>query len=76
MPAAAHLPFVSIPIAVPKGVEVMLETNIRLVKFGADLYLDVRCAEVVTQDISADLLERACGALLKPRTGSSQDRQE
>jgi hypothetical protein len=43
----------------------MLETNIRLVKFGANLYLDVRCAEVVAQDISADLLERACGALLK-----------
>ena len=45
----------------------MLETNIRLVQFGANLHLDVRCAEVITQDVSAALLERACGALLKRR---------
>ncbi|MFO1432076.1 MAG: hypothetical protein U1F76_18360 [Candidatus Competibacteraceae bacterium] len=43
----------------------MLETNIGLVKFGAKLYLDTRYAEVIAQNISSDILEKACGELLK-----------
>lgn len=43
----------------------MIETNIRIVEPGADLRLEVRCAEIVTHDSSPDLLQRACGALQK-----------
>lgn len=43
----------------------MLETNLRIVKPGADLCLNVRCAEVVTQELSADLMQKACNILSK-----------
>lgn len=41
----------------------MLETNIRIVEPGADLCFNARVARVVTQDLSPDLLQKACGAL-------------
>jgi hypothetical protein len=41
----------------------VLETNIRLVLPGQDLYVWVRQAEVKGADVSPDLLERACGTL-------------
>jgi hypothetical protein len=43
----------------------MIETNIRIVEPGVGLRLEVRRAEVLTQDLSPDLLQRACGALQK-----------
>src|SRR5712692_10596082 len=43
----------------------MIETNIRIVEPGVNLRLHARCAEVVTQDLSHDLLQRACGNLQK-----------
>ena len=41
----------------------MIETNIRIVNFGAKLYLDTRVADLIGQDISPDLKQRACNAL-------------
>ena len=41
----------------------MLETNFRIVIPGASLFLDTRCAEVVTQHPSPDLFQRVCNAL-------------
>lgn len=41
----------------------MLETNIRIVRPGPDLYLWVRRAAVKGPDLSVDLLQRACGTL-------------
>lgn len=41
----------------------MLETNIRIVKPGMDLYIWVREATVTGTNLSPDLLERACGSL-------------
>ena len=38
----------------------MIETNIRLVAPGANLYLDTRCVQVAGQNLSSDLLQRAC----------------
>ena len=43
----------------------MLETNIRIVEPGINLCFDARVAKVVTQDLSPDLLQKACGALRK-----------
>ena len=43
----------------------MLETNIRIVGDGVNLCLNVRVAEVVAQDLSPDLLQKACSALRK-----------
>ena len=43
----------------------MIETNIRIVEPGVNLRFEVRCAEVITQDLSHDLLQRACGAIQK-----------
>lgn len=43
----------------------MIETNIRIVEPGINLRLEVRRAEVMTQDLSPDLLQKACGALQK-----------
>src|SRR6266404_3955729 len=43
----------------------MLETNIRIVEPGADLCFSARVARVVTQNLSPDLLQKACGALRK-----------
>lgn len=41
----------------------MTETNIKLVRFGNKLRLDVRQAKVTTQDIIPELLEKTCNAL-------------
>ncbi len=41
----------------------MLETNIRIVRPGQDLYVWVRCAAIQGADLSIDLLQRACGTL-------------
>lgn len=41
----------------------MIETNIRIVNFGAKLYLDTRVAGLVGQDISPNLKQKACNAL-------------
>ena len=41
----------------------MIETNIRIVNFGAKLYLNTRVADLVGQDISPNLKQRACNAL-------------
>ena len=41
----------------------MLETNIRIVRPGIDLYVCARRARVAGSDVSPDLLQRACGAL-------------
>lgn len=41
----------------------MIETNIRIVAPGATLYVWTRRATVVGADLSADLIERACGRL-------------
>ncbi len=41
----------------------MLETNIRIVRPGRDLYLWVRRAGIKGPDLSVDLLQRACGTL-------------
>ncbi len=38
----------------------MIETNIRIVKPGTKLYLWTRCAEITTQDPSAEMLEKVC----------------
>lgn len=43
----------------------MTETNIRIVKPGASLYLDARRVIVEGQEISLDLLQRVCGTLQK-----------
>ena len=43
----------------------MLETNIRIVEPGVNLCFNARVAKVVTQDLSPDLLQKACGALRK-----------
>ncbi len=43
----------------------MLETNIRIVEPGVNLCLNARIANVVTQDLSPDLLQKACGVLRK-----------
>lgn len=43
----------------------MIETNIRIVQGGATLALTVRRAELITESLSSDLLERACSALRK-----------
>jgi hypothetical protein len=43
----------------------MLETNIRIVEPGVNLCFNVRVAKVVTQDLSPDLLQKACSALRK-----------
>ena len=43
----------------------MLETNIRIVEDGVNLCLNARVAEVVTQNLSLDLLQKACSALRK-----------
>jgi hypothetical protein len=43
----------------------MLETNIRIVEDGVNLCLNARVAEVVAQDLSPDLLQKACSALRK-----------
>jgi hypothetical protein len=41
----------------------MIETNIFLIEHGEDLHLHTRFAFVIGQNISADLLQRACGVL-------------
>lgn len=41
----------------------MLETNIRIVEPGPDLQLTVQCAEVNGQEITADLMQKACNHL-------------
>lgn len=41
----------------------MIETNIRIVKPGPNFYLNTRCATVLAQDLSPDLLEKACSSL-------------
>lgn len=41
----------------------MLETNIRVVRPGADLHVDIRRAAVRGADLSVDLLQRACNVL-------------
>ena len=38
----------------------MIETNIRIVEPGTKLYLWTRCAEITTQDPSAEMLEKVC----------------
>lgn len=43
----------------------MLETNIRIVEEGVNLCLNARVAEIVAQDLSPDLLQKACSALRK-----------
>jgi hypothetical protein len=43
----------------------MLETNIRIVEPGVNLCFNARVAQIVTQDLSPDLLQKACGALRK-----------
>lgn len=43
----------------------MLEANIRIVEDGGNLCLNARIAEIVTQDLSPDLLQKACSALRK-----------
>ncbi len=43
----------------------MLETNIRIVEHGVNLCFNARVAEIVTQDLSPDLLQKACSALRK-----------
>jgi hypothetical protein len=41
----------------------MIETNIRIVKYGANLRLKVRVVEVKGNDFSADLMQKACNAI-------------
>ena len=41
----------------------MIETNIKIVRFGSKLRLDVRPAKVTTQAAVPELLEKACNAL-------------
>lgn len=41
----------------------MLETNIRIVEPGKDLYLSTRCAKIRTQDSSPKMLEKVCNRL-------------
>lgn len=41
----------------------MIETNIKIVRFGKRLRLNVRRAKVTTQDIIPELLEKSCNAL-------------
>jgi hypothetical protein len=41
----------------------MLETNVRIIKPGADIGFSARVARVVTQNLSPDLLQKACGTL-------------
>lgn len=41
----------------------MIETNIKIVRFGNELRLDVRQAKITTQDIIPELLERACNSV-------------
>ena len=48
----------------------MIETNIRIVNYGAKLSLDTRVADLVGQDISPDLKQRACQALRKKKLAS------
>lgn len=43
----------------------MLETNIRVVEDGINFCVNARVAEVVTQNLSPDLLQKACSALRK-----------
>jgi hypothetical protein len=40
-----------------------IETNIRIVKYGPDLYIHVREAIVEGTDLSPDIIQRACGTL-------------
>ena len=41
----------------------MIETNIRIVEPGKDLYLWMRCAKIRTQDYSPKMLEKVCNRL-------------
>ena len=41
----------------------MIETNIRIVNFGAKLRLDTRVAGLIGQDISPNLKQKACNSL-------------
>jgi hypothetical protein len=41
----------------------MLETNIRIVKPGVDLSLEVRVVQITGQDITPDLINKACDAI-------------
>ncbi len=41
----------------------MIETNIKIVRFGSNLRLDVRRARVVTQNVVPELVEKTCNAL-------------
>ncbi len=41
----------------------MLETNIRIIEPGVNLCFDARVAKVVTQDLSPNLLQKACSVL-------------
>ena len=45
----------------------VLETNIRIVQPGADLYLNVRRMRASGQNLDHDLLDRACGQLRRRR---------
>ncbi len=40
-----------------------METNVRIVAPGLDLYLDSRCANIKMQESAPDLLQRTCGVL-------------
>ncbi len=41
----------------------MLETNLRIVDYGQELYVPVRRANVTGPDLTPDLLQDACGVL-------------
>lgn len=41
----------------------MIETNVRILQPGVNLYLETRCAKLEVQDPSPDLLQRTCSAL-------------
>ena len=43
----------------------MLETNVRIVENGVNLCFNARVAKIVTQDMSPDMLQKACSALRK-----------
>ena len=48
----------------------MIETNIRIVNSGTNLYLDTRVASLAGQDISPDLTQKACQALRRKGSAS------
>lgn len=41
----------------------MIETNIKIVRFGSNLHLDVRRARVIMQNVVPELVEKTCNAL-------------